>query len=443
MPASLPGIPTLFPARPPRCILPAMSAAPTAPPETRPSGLVRGAVLGLVVLTGINLFNYIDRNVISGVEESVKKDFSLRDWQSGALVFGLIIVYTLTAPFFGAFGDRGSRPKLIAAGVALWSVATALAGRATDFWTLFAARSAVGVGEAAYGTIGPSLLADYFPKTVRGRVFAIFFAAIPIGYALGYVIGGVVDKHYGWRAAFYVAGLPGLVLAALALGLPDPPRGAAEGEDAPHAAHGPGGGLAAYRALLANRPYVLTVLGYAAYTFALGGLAFWMVPFLERVRKIPKADAAVNFGAIIVATGFVGTLAGGWIGDRLLRVSKQGYLWLSGIATLLAVPPVLVALRAPDPRVMYGACVVAELLLFASTGPINTAIVNQVAPEIRATAIAASIFAIHILGDAISPFLIGGVSDATGSLGKGMLMVPVAVLAGGAIWTWAAWRGGE
>jgi MFS family permease len=422
-----------------------MSAAPTAPPETRPPGLARGAVLGLVVLTGINLFNYIDRNVISGVEESVKDAFQLRDWQSGALPFGLIIVYSLTAPFFGSSGDRGSRPRLVAAGVALWSVATALAGLAGGFWTLFAARSAVGVGEAAYGTIGPSLLADYFPKSVRGRVFAIFYAAIPIGYALGYMIGGFVgDPHrWGWRAAFYVAGIPGLALAALALALRDPPRGAAEDGDVGHAAHGAGGGLAVYRRLLENRPYVLTVLGYAAYTFALGGLAFWMVPFLERVRHVPKADAATNFGAIIVVTGFVGTLAGGWIGDRLLRVTKEGYLWLSGIATLLGAPPVAIAILSPDPHVFYGACVVAELLLFASTGPINTAIVNQVAPEIRATAVAASIFTIHILGDAISPFLIGGVSDATGSLERAMLIVPVAVVVGGAIWTLGAWLGGR
>jgi predicted MFS family arabinose efflux permease len=431
---------------------PAARAPGDAPrPGGGPRDLARGAVFALAVLTGINLFNYIDRNVVSGVEESVKHALTLSDKEAGSLVFGLVIVYTLTAPVFGTLGDRRGRTRLVALGVAAWSVATALAGLATGFWSLFAARSAVGVGEAAYGTIGPSLLADYYPRRTRGRAFAIFFAAIPVGYALGYVIGGAVDQHFGWRAAFYVAGLPGLALAALALCLRDPPRGAQDIAEAALGAPGPPPSLRAYGELLRNRSYVLTVAGYAAYTFALGALAFWMVPFLVRVRNLEKAEAAIGFGAIVVATGFVGTLGGGWLGDRLLRRSEQAYLWVSGLATLAAVPFTAIALRSPDPSVYYGAVVAAELLLFASTGPINTTIVNVVAPSMRATAVAASIFAIHIFGDAISPFLIGAISDAlqarglsqAEALAGAILVVPVAVFASGAIWVFAACDGGR
>src|SRR5206468_1567601 len=284
--------------------------------------------------------------------------------------------------------------------------------------------------------ISPALLADYFPRHKRGRVFAIFFAAIPIGSALGYIVGGLVDRYYGWRQAFFVAGVPGLVLALLALRLYDPPRGS---QDA-HAPHAAGSTRDTYRKLLRNRPYLLTVLGYAAYTFAIGALAFWTPSFLERTRGIPKAQATVQFGAIVVITGFLGTYAGGWVGDYFLRRSRQAYLWVSGVATLVAAPLTLVALAAPRPAVYWTAIVAAELCLFASTGPINSTIVNLVSPHMRATAVALSIFTIHILGDVPSPSLVGVISDAR-SLGEAVLIIPLAVLVGGIIWTYAAWRG--
>jgi MFS family permease len=401
----------------------------------------------LAVLTLINLFNYLDRWIVAALAESMKhSELQLSDTQLGSLMTGFIIVYMIAAPLFGSLGDARSRTRLLGLGVAIWSVATALAGLATGYASLFAARAAVGVGEAAYGTISPALLADYFPRERRGRVFAVFFAAIPIGSALGYIVGGLVDHYFGWRQAFFVAGVPGLVLAALALRLYDPPRGAQDAAGGPASgAHGVSLGSAAraaYAALVRNRPYVLTVLGYAAYTFAIGALAFWTPAFLERTRGIPKAQATVQFGAIVVVTGFIGTYAGGWIGDYFLRVSRQAYLWVSGLVTLLAAPLTLVALAAPRPAVYWPAIVAAELCLFASTGPINSAIVNVVSPHMRATAVALSIFAIHFLGDVPSPSLVGFLSDAR-SLGEAVLIIPLAVLVGGMVWTYAAWRGGR
>ena len=400
----------------------------------------------LAVLTLINLFNYLDRWIVAALAESIKhSELRLSDTQLGSLMTGFLIVYMVAAPLFGSLGDRRSRPRMLALGVGIWSVATALAGFARGYASLFVARAAVGVGEAAYGTISPALLADYFPRERRGRVFAIFFAAIPIGSALGYVVGGLVDRYYGWRHAFFVAGVPGLALAAVALRLYDPPRGAQDsdgssGSGGGHTISVGGAARTAYAALLRNRPYVLTVLGYAAYTFAIGALAFWTPSFLERMRGIPKAQATVQFGAVVVVTGFVGTYAGGWIGDYYLRTSRQAYLWVSGIATLAAAPITLLALAVGRPSIYWTAIVAAELCLFASTGPINSAIVNVVAPEIRATAVALSIFTIHILGDVPSPSLVGAVSDAR-TLGEAVLIIPVAVLVGGLIWTYAAWRG--
>jgi sugar phosphate permease len=187
---------------------------------------------------------------------------------------------------------------------------------------------------------------------------------------------------------------------------------------------------------------VLTVLGYAAYTFAIGALAFWTPTFLERARGIPKAHATVQFGAIVVVTGFLGTYLGGWLGDRLLAVSRQAYLWVSGIVTLIGAPLTLVALAAPEPQVYWPAIVAAELCLFASIGPINSALVNVVSPHMRATAVALSIFATHILGDVPSPSVVGIISDAR-SLATAVLIIPVAVLLSGVIWTYAAWRTGR
>ena len=403
---------------------------------------------GLIILSLINLFNYVDRYIIAAISESLRhSSLHISDLQYGLLGSGFIVVYMATAPVFGALGDTRSRPRLIALGVTIWSVATALGGLAWSFASLLAARAMVGVGEAAYGTISPSLLADYFRKEFRGRVFGVFFLAIPVGFGLGLAIGGLMDVHFGWRSAFFVAGIPGLILAALALKLHDPPRGiqddvtpsAAVTPSAPSHTLGVTGAVAAYRALLRNRPYVLTVLGYAAYTFALGGMALYIVKFLERVRGVSEGQASVGFAAVVIATGLIGIALGGWLSDRLLKVTKQSYLWVSGIATLIAAPLALVGVTAATPAVYWTAIVLAQLLLFASTGPVNSAIVNVVAPEIRATAVAVSIFTIHILGDVPSPTLIGAISDAT-SLTKAVLIIPVALLVSGAVWTYAAKR---
>ncbi|MFL6245962.1 MAG: spinster family MFS transporter [Thermoanaerobaculia bacterium] len=385
----------------------------------------------LAILTLINLFNYIDRWVVAAVIEPIKHSLGLSDTQLGVIGTGFIVVYALTSPVFGTLGDRRARPPLISLGVAIWSVATGLAGFARGFWTLFFARSTVGVGEAAYGTIAPAILSDLFPIERRGRVFAVFFAAIPIGSAAGYVLGGWADHHFGWRAAFWLAGFPGLLLSLLVLLVKDPPRGQQDHAHVPRVSGN------AYRDLLRNRPYVLSVLGYAAYTFALGGLGFWMPAFLERARGMSRSDATVTFGVMVMVTGFIGTFLGGWLGDKLLSKTKQSYLWVSGIATLLAAPVALVGLMHHARPVYLSALTVAEVLIFMSTGPINSAIVNVVSPLERATAVGMSVFVMHVLGDIPSPAMIGAISDAT-SLERGILIVTVAMLIAGLIWSYAA-----
>jgi MFS transporter, Spinster family, sphingosine-1-phosphate transporter len=417
-------------------------------PIVQPPRLQPAAALGaraLLVLTLVNMVNYIDRWMVPPLFESLKKDPVLghpSDGRLGLLMTAFVIVYMLASPVFGVLGDRMRRTRLIAFGVALWSLATATAGLAGSFLSLFLARATVGIGESAYGTIAPALLADYYAPDRRGRVMAIFACAIPIGSALGYVIGGLVDAHFGWRAAFYVAGVPGLILAALVLfTIDDPPRGTL---DVTSPATAPGRAAVslgqAYRVLAQNRLFVLTCAGYAAYTFALGGIASWLPSFLERVRGVPHAEAAIVPGAIVVVTGFVGTFAGGWLADRLLKRNRQAYWWVSGITALMAAPVAVLVFTSEAPTMYWSAAALSEVLLFASTGPINAATVNIVSPTTRATALAAQILIIHLFGDVPSPPLIGALSDAW-SLGTAVLVVPVAILIGGVCWILAARHG--
>jgi MFS transporter, Spinster family, sphingosine-1-phosphate transporter len=410
----------------------------------QPKYLIGSANMALGVLAVINLLSYLDRYIVAAVAESLKQaGMGLTDADLGTLMSAFLIVYTVVAPIFGALGDRGSRPRLIALGVGIWSFATALSGFAGNYLALLAARAAVGVGEASYVTIAPSLLSDYFPLRQRGRVMAIFFCAIPVGSALGYVIGGLVDKHFGWRAAFFVAGIPGLVFASLCLLLRDPPRGGQEevsnaaAQTAKPARPTIKETWLTYGRLLRYPAYARTVFGYAAYTFAVGGMAFWMPAFLERSRGIPRSEATVSFGAIVVITGFVGTFLGGWMGDYFAKRSQRAYLWLSAISCLMAAPLVWTALTTRSPHLYLGSMVAAQLLLFLSTGPINAAIANLVTATERASAIALSVFAIHLLGDVLSPPLIGALSDRT-SLQTAVQIVPLAVVIGGVIWVWAA-----
>ncbi len=395
------------------------------------------------MLTAINLLNYLDRYLVPPLVPELERTLHISHAQAGWLWPAFMLVYTIAAPVFGAWGDRGSRTKPIAMGVAIWSLATVLSGLARTYPQLYASRALVGIGEAAYAAIAPALLADYFAVRARGRVYAALNMAIPVGAAIGYVLGGLIGHHFGWRAAFYLCGGPGILLAALILALPDPPRGIQDEPAAPggKARRAAAGGLSeavrVYLSLLRRAPYLLLVLGYAAYTFGLGGLGFWMPTFLQQARGVSADESTTTFGAIVIVTGFLGTLAGGWLGDYFLRRSRQGYLWFSALATVAAAPVALLALLAPAAGVYYPAIVVAELLLFMSTGPINAAIISMVSPLERASAMALSIFTIHLLGDVPSPPLIGHLAS-TGSLAHAVLIVPVALAVAGVIWVGCA-----
>jgi MFS family permease len=404
---------------------------------TGASGLSRGAAAyGLAIMTLLNFVNYIDRYVLPAVAPRVKEALSLSDEQLGFLGSAFLLSYLLTSPVFGYLGDRLSRTRLMGLGVALWSVATAGGGLARSFAQMLLARGAVGVGEASYAAISPALLSDYYPSERRGRVFAIFYLAIPVGSAVGYLLGGALEHHFGWRAAFFAVGLPGLVLALLTLTIADVPRGI---NDAPQPGDATAAGLAGSVRLLArNAAYVRAVLGYAAYTFAVGGLSFWAPIYFSRERGLALGRADLLVGGITAIAGIAGTFAGGYLADRLARRIGQAYLYVSGVSMLLAIPLSFAALVARTPAVFMSALLAAEFMVFLSTGPINVVIVSVVPVAVRATAMAGSIFVIHLLGDAAAPWVVGALSDRFG-LARAVYVMPAAIAVSGVVWTAAAW----
>jgi len=405
-----------------------------ANPKLPAAASLSGATLAVVILTMMNLMNYVDRWVPSVVKDLFKADLKLTDAQTSVPLGGFIIVYMLTSPIFGALADRWPRKVLIAAGVALWSLATGAAALAVGFWTFLLARALVGVGEAAYATLSPALLSDFYPPNRRNRILTIFYVGIPLGTALGFVLGGALGERFGWRAAFLLCGLPGLALAAMALAIRDPGRGRFDSD----AAQAPPRWRQAIPTLLRNREFALAVAGYAAVTFASGALADWFPVFLQRHHGISVKLSGRYVGLSVVVGGLGGTLAGGLLGDALKRWTRQPYLALSGWSMALATLFGLLALRLTDPTLVIVMLFIAQFFLWFYNGPINAIIANSVPSALRARAFAFSILLIHLFGDAISPSIVGAASDRLG-LPQAIQLVPLAMGVGALVWLYA-WR---
>jgi MFS family permease len=402
----------------------------------------RAAILAL--LTALNLVNYLDRYLIMAVSTRIEESLGLTDqgtgWVTSAFMFG----YFATSPIFGWLGDRYRRRSLIALGVAVWSVATALSGVASTYWTMIGARVIVGVGEASYATLAPTIIDDLAPDGAKNRWLAIFYVAIPVGSALGFIVGGQLDHYVGWRTAFFIASAPGLLLAAATLAIHEkahlPQERSCEAS--------PSTTRSDYAALIGSPQYVLTVVGYVAQTFALGGFSAWAAPFLYRKLCLELHVADTYFGAITVLTGLIGTAVGGYLGDRSSdRNRTSGYLRLCAWSSAAATPLALLAILAPSAMSFLLLLAACELALFVSVSPVNAAILHSVQPHVRATAMAASIFAIHLFGDMVSQPLVGAVSDAFGDkhafcsgvsgLQLGLYSLPVALFVSLLAW----WKG--
>jgi MFS transporter, Spinster family, sphingosine-1-phosphate transporter len=384
----------------------------------------------LFILAGLNLFNYLDRYVVNAVVEPIKLEFGLTDGQAGRINTAFMLGYFLTAPFFGYLGDRLARKWLIAAGIFVWSLGTVLTGLAGGFGALLGFRVLVGFGEASYATISPSLISDAYGPARRNNALTVFYVAIPIGAALGFLVGSHIGATWGWRYAFIGAGAPGLALAICLLPFREPERGRADGND-PAVSHRPG--WQEVFKLLRRADYNLVVWGYVAYTFAMGGFQFWGQSYLERVFGMTSKQAGFYLAALIAIAGLVSTFVGGFAATAWRKRNPAAYSLTLGISTLAAAPFAAWAFLGGTRTALMTGLAVAILLLFLGTGPVNTLIIETVPVNLRASAMALSIFMIHLFGDFWSPEILGHLSDWFG-LQRAVLVLPLALLAGGSLW---------
>lgn len=357
----------------------------------------------LLLLTSLNLLNYADRNVLFAVQPLVQDEFHLTNVQVGYLTSAFLLFYMIAAPFVGPLADRYSRKLIIVLGALFWSGLTLLTAVTHTYTELLIRHTLVGVGEATFVTIAPTFVADLFSEDKRGRILGVFYLALPVGSAAGYLLGGNLAPHHGWRFPFYIAAAPGFLLAIAVIFLKEPERGQFDTlKETPE--------RGTILGLVRNPAFLTATLGMAAMTYSLGGIQVWMPKFLYSERHYSLEAANFMFGIIIVVDGILAALAGGWLGDYLLPRMKSSYYFVSAASMLLGVPAMIVALFVKGP-IMIPAIGVAAFFLLLNTSPLNAAVINSVGAHIRATALAVNIFTIHILGDVPSPTMMGWVAD--------------------------------
>jgi MFS transporter, Spinster family, sphingosine-1-phosphate transporter len=392
---------------------------------------IPGARSALWLLLGINLFNYIDRQILAALEPDIRASFFASNdanamTKTGLLGDAFFVTYMISAPILGLLADRFSRWIIVGGAVILWSLASGGSGLAATFAILVATRICVGIGEGGYGPAAPTILADLFPIERRGRIMAIFYTAIPVGSALGYVIGGLIGTHLGWRWAFYLVTPPGLLLGLFCFWQRDP-------RVAGHhlVQKSPRRRLADYLRLFRTRSYLINCIAQTLMTFVTGGLGFWAAAYLRYRNQSPDVGMTI-FGLITVVAGLVSTLLGGVIADKLRSRLPGSYFWVSGVGMLIACPFFIATLYIPFPGA-WVTMFLAIFFLFLNTGPSNTALANVSLPAVRATAFAANIFVIHALGDVQAFWLLGYIGGHT-NMHVAFLFVSAIIFASGLAW---------
>ena len=368
----------------------------------RSSG-ARGATMALVLLTAMNFVNYLDRYILPSVQEQIKGEFHLSDAQIGSLTLWFMVAYVAVSPITGWLGDRFPRkPMIVTAAIAIAAM-NFLTASVHDFLSLNLRHAALGIGEASFGIFAPALLADFYAEDQRNRVLTIFNIALPVGAACSYETGAWVGAHYGWRMSFISSAVPGLIVALMILFLMREPARVAVQEKART-------DRGTVLSLLRNPAYLSAILGYAAVTFSLGGISWWMPSFLHRVGGYSEEAAGGIMGPIIVVAGLGGTAVGGWLAQRWSHRTGKALYWMPAIGAITSVPPAVVCFFGPRGW-MVPSLSVAVFLIFLGTGPVNAATLNAVPANLRATAMAGQLFALHVFGDMFSPKLIGIISD--------------------------------
>ena len=401
-----------------------------------PKGYARYA---LAVMVGINFLNYMDRYVPTAVSPIIQKEFHLSDTSVGLLASSFLIIYAVCALPFGYWADRGIRKVVIGTGVTIWSVATLFTGLAQNFTQLFLSRAVVGIGEASYYPAGTSLLGDYFPKNTRGRAMSIWGAGTAFGIAVGFIGGGLIGDAFGWRAAFYVVAIPGILFAILAFTLREPLRGSAEARG-PKVEHTHAASFSNFVGLLKIPTLRLTILAQIFLFFVLAADVSWLPIYMVRHFAIKTSTAATISGGLVVVGGLIGTLGGGWVADWRARKSAKGNLEVGLAGFLVASVSVGLAILAPSLTLFVPVFLISVVALYLYNGPFTAIGQNVVPPSLRASAVVLTLFTAHLLGDSWSPAAVGFLSDRLGSLQLALLLTSTPLLLVASFFTFLALR---
>ena len=401
-----------------------------------PKGYARYA---LAVMVGINFLNYMDRYVPTAVSPIIQTEFHLNDFSIGLLASAFLIVYAVCALPFGYWADRGIRKTVVGAGVTIWSIATLLTGFAQNYTHLFLSRAAVGIGEASYYPAGTSLLGDYFAKGTRGRAMSIWGAGTALGIAVGFVGGGIIAERFGWRTAFFVTAIPGIIFGVLAFTLREPLRGAAEPRG-PKVARTNAASFSNFIGLFRIRTLALTIAAQVFLFFVLAADVSWLPIYMVRQFHLTVSGASTVSGGVVVVGGLIGTLGGGWVADWRGRKSPKGNLEVSLAGFLVAAVSVGIAILAPSEAIFIPFFLVSVIALYLYNGPFTAIGQNVVPPSLRASAVTLTLFTAHLLGDSWSPAAVGFLSDQVHSLQLALLVTSTPLLLIAAAITYAAFR---
>src|ERR1700693_6191285 len=382
-------------------------------------------------MVGINFLNYMDRWVASAAAPLIQKEFHLSDALIGLLASAFLLVYAFAALPFGYWADRGVRRTVIGIGVTIWSLATLFTGFSRNFVQLFISRAILGIGEASYYPAGTSLMSDYFPKNQRGRVMSVWGAGSTLGIAVGFAGGGYIADKFGWRNAFFFAAVPGILFALLAFGLREPLRGSVEGRG-PAVSQTRDANLRTFLGLLRIPTLRATILAQTVLYFVLASNAFWLPTLLVRRFDLSIIRATLVAGAVLFLGVLIGTLAGGWIADRMALKNPAAYLQVGIVGFLLGAVFIAISLVAPlsigPVPVFIPAFLLAVICLYLYSGPFTAVAQNVVSPALRASAVTMLLFISHVFGDSHSTFDVGWISDRIGSLQTALLITSPTLL---------------
>ncbi len=383
------------------------------------------ARFAFIILFTINVLNYADRYVLPAILPKVRQDLGLTTIEEGLLGSSFLLVYALTTLPLGAWADRGLRKNIIALCVGIWSLATTLGGLSRNFWQLISVRTVLGIGEAGYGPASLSLLGDLFTRAQRGRVLSYWSVGNLVGAAIGFTLGGLVADAFGWRWAFYMVGIPGLIAAYLAWLMFEPERGVFDREvnaitftegygvnegEMTHSSHGKGFWTSVKNVL--QVPTYLAVIGGLVFSFfTIGGTSFWLPTYLVNTFSLTVGKAGIIAGAILVSTGLVGTLVGGWLADYVQYRRPDGRLLVSALGFLIGAPLVLITLLIHNLPLFIVLFACGGISLSFCTGPIFAVVQDVITPGTRATALGLTGLFAHLLGDAAAPSVIGLIAD--------------------------------